>query len=529
MKIKNNSLKTFFYPLLAIFAFYVNFYYGNLGLHPIDTFTFFDTGFNITIGKHPIKDIWIISGIFGDYLQALFFKLFGFNWNSYLYHSSTLNALVSLIFFIYLKKIGLKDIESFLFAISLSILCYPVAGTPFTYIHSYLFSLISIMMFVLSVFCKKRIFFFLLPVSMFISFLSMQLPSGIINIILIISFLIFYINSKKEIQIIYYFLLGTFFSLLLFIFYLLYLEIPFKDFLIQYVLFPLALGSERIASTNEAFESAKLINKLNFKSIILDFKFIHLFLFSHLFLIFFQKKFYKKNREFLIIDLTIIISSFAFIFHQLITANQIFIFSQIPFVSALLYLRMTRIFKDKNFIKFFFTFVLLLFTSKYHLEFNEKRKFMDLHNVDFNNYIQASNLDNKFNNLKWITPEYKDEPLNEIKYLKEAIKLLKTEKKEKMIITHYQFFSLILNEDLNILNRWYYPDNTFPWSPNHLYYEEYKKFFNNKIKKEKIEVIFIVMSSSDAYLKKYLEYLNSNCTYKKVNELTTFFYLKNCM
>ena len=30
-------------------------------------------------------------------------------------------------------------------------------------------------------------------------------------------------------------------------------------------------------------------------------------------------------------------------------ANQIFIFSQIPFVSALLYLRMTRIFKDKNF------------------------------------------------------------------------------------------------------------------------------------------------------------------------------------
>ena len=37
------------------------------------------------------------------------------------------------------------------------------------------------------------------------------------------------------------------------------------------------------------------------------------------------------------------------------------------------------------------------------------------------------------------------------------------------------------------------------------------------------------MSYSDAYLKKYLEYLNSNCTYKKVNELTTFFYLKNCM
>ena len=98
MKIKNNTYKIFFYPLLVVFAFYINFYYANLGLHPIDTFTFFDSGFNITIGEHPIKDSWIISGIIGDYLQALFFKLFGLNWNSYIYHSSFLkihNILVS--------------------------------------------------------------------------------------------------------------------------------------------------------------------------------------------------------------------------------------------------------------------------------------------------------------------------------------------------------------------------------------------------------------------------------------------------
>ena len=106
MKIKNNTLKTFFYPLLAIFAFYINFYYGNLGLHPIDTFTFFDTGFNITIGEHPIKDTWVISGVIGDYLQALFFKIFGFNWNSYIYHSSILNALVAIIFFFFAPYIN---------------------------------------------------------------------------------------------------------------------------------------------------------------------------------------------------------------------------------------------------------------------------------------------------------------------------------------------------------------------------------------------------------------------------------------
>ena len=235
MKIKNNTLKTFFYPLLAIFAFYINFYYGNLGLHPIDTFTFFDTGFNITIGEHPIKDTWVISGIIGDYLQALFFKIFGLNWNSYIYHSSILNALVAIIFFFYLKKLGLNDLESFLFAISLSILCYPVVGTPFTYLHSYTFSIISIIIFLLGVISKKNIFFFILPFSMFVAFLSMQLPSGIINIILIISLFIFFIISKKNIIIIYHFLAGFSLSILLFIFYLIYVEILLKDFSTDFV------------------------------------------------------------------------------------------------------------------------------------------------------------------------------------------------------------------------------------------------------------------------------------------------------
>ena len=62
------------YILLALFAFYINYHFSNIGLFPIDTFSFFDSGYLITQGYHPVKDFWIISGIFGDYTQALFFR-----------------------------------------------------------------------------------------------------------------------------------------------------------------------------------------------------------------------------------------------------------------------------------------------------------------------------------------------------------------------------------------------------------------------------------------------------------------------
>ena len=68
---------------LIIFSFFIPFYYGNKGIFPIDTLGFFDSSYNILLGRHPIKDFWIFSGVFVDYLQALFFKIFGLSWSSY--------------------------------------------------------------------------------------------------------------------------------------------------------------------------------------------------------------------------------------------------------------------------------------------------------------------------------------------------------------------------------------------------------------------------------------------------------------
>ena len=61
-----------------------------------------------------------------------------------------------------------------------------------------------------------------------------------------------------------------------------------------------------------------------------------------------------------------------------------------------------------------------------------------------------------------------------------------------MLITHYQFFFLILNQNLNIPNRWYFPNNTFPSSYENKYYEHYIKKFKEKIINRGIDTIYIL-------------------------------------
>ena len=93
-----NSLLLFF---LIIFSFFIPFYYGNKGIFPVDTLGFFDSSYNILLGRHPIKDFWIFSGIFVDYSQALFFKIFGLHWSSYVIHSAFINSCITIFFFIF--------------------------------------------------------------------------------------------------------------------------------------------------------------------------------------------------------------------------------------------------------------------------------------------------------------------------------------------------------------------------------------------------------------------------------------------
>ena len=426
------------YLLLAVFSFYINYYFANIGLYPIDTFTFFDSGYLILQNYHPIKDYWVISGILVDYLQALFFLIFGLNWNSYIIHSSVLNSFISLFFFYFMNIYNKNLLINLILSISFALLCYPVAGTFLLSTLIYIY-LASILIFYLAVDNNNKKLWFYCQFYVHVLF-SMQLPAGLINIILIIFSILYFLKIDKKNLI--YFLYGTFFSLTILIFYFHILKINFNDFLTQIILFPLDIGGGRISGSEEAFASANFFKRLTLRGTLGHFKFINLFIFINLFVII--KIFIEEKKIFLskriILDLVIFFSALSFIFHQIITANQTFIFSLIPFLCGLTIIQVKKLNIINNFIiKLLFVCVIIFASFKYYFEYNDKRKFMDLQNVDLTKSEKAKQISKKFKNLNWIT--------RLLAKIQEEINLLKSYRNNKSddeeniaLITHYQFF-----------------------------------------------------------------------------------------
>jgi len=526
MKKTIQSYKILLLILLSFFSFFINYYYGNIGVFPIDTFAFFDTGYNILIDRHPFRDIWITSGFLVDYIQAAFFAIFGLQWSSAVIHASIINLLVSTLFYLILIKHGLNFFLSFFYSISLSILCYTVSATPFAYVHSYAISLVSILIFTLAIKNQSNLSWFFLPVFMVLSFLCMQTPSAYINVVLIF-FSIYYFFLNFNLKNILYFALGSVLILFFLIFFLIFFEIPLINFIQQYLLFPITIGENRIAGNDMAHIS--LAGRFTFRNVVGHFKFINFFLILIIFLTFinYSKKF--KNfltKEEVIINVTLFFTGIAFIFHQLITSNQTFIFSMIPFLAAFSHITLSKIYSKKKIFNLLIIFLVTFTTIKYHGVYNMKRKFMDLQNVDLKTSIDASLIDSKLKNLKWITPSFPLDPRKEIDLIKQTIEVLKQDKRNKMMITEYQFFSLILEENLNIPNRWYTHDNNSYPLKNHKYYKFYKDHITNLIKKNNVEVIYI---TGDSKIKNFQIYLDNICfTEEEINEISKMHELKKC-
>jgi len=81
---------------LFFFSIIINQYYGNRGAFPLDSFHFFDSGYRIQNGDVPFIDYWLVKGVLLDYIQAIFFYIFGLNWQSYVLHASSINALITI-------------------------------------------------------------------------------------------------------------------------------------------------------------------------------------------------------------------------------------------------------------------------------------------------------------------------------------------------------------------------------------------------------------------------------------------------
>jgi len=151
--------KVLYLLILFFFSTSINQYYGNLGVCPIDSFWFFNSGYDVLNGHYPFKDYWTIAGPFITYTQALLFKIFGVSWFSYVLHASIFNFLISISTFYTLYKLKLNIHYCFFYALLVSILAYPSAGTPFVDHHASIISIISVFCFILALKTNSKIFY----------------------------------------------------------------------------------------------------------------------------------------------------------------------------------------------------------------------------------------------------------------------------------------------------------------------------------------------------------------------------------
>ena len=163
----------------------------------MDSFHFFDSGYRVLNGDVPFIDYWLVKGPLLDYIQAVFFYIFGINWQSYVLHASLINALITISTFFVLKNFKLKTTYCFLYSLLFSILAYPSSGTPFIDHHSAFFSLLGIYSLLLAINNQRKLYWMIMPIFLGLAFLSKQVPAA--YIILSVGFILFFysINIKE--------------------------------------------------------------------------------------------------------------------------------------------------------------------------------------------------------------------------------------------------------------------------------------------------------------------------------------------
>ena len=512
---KKNFLDTnsFYLLILGLFSFFIYFYFSKLGSFPIDTFLHYDSAFRILKGEYPIKDFWVITGLTVDLIQTFFFKIFGVTWISYTLHSSLFNVIISVYVYYFFLYLDIKKVKAFIISISFATLSYPISGTPFVDLHATFFLFIATLLIIKNLSTKKTYKWFLIIFLFFLSFFSKQVPvayAAIVYSIILIGYFLKSENIAAILNIIFSIIVILIFIFILFSIY----EIDLRSFFIQYLDYPRTIGQSR-------FSSIAIYGVLN------KFKFLIIPLIFLLIINFKKIKNKKKNlfseeiiSLFLISMLTLIL-----IFHQIMTKNQIYIYFLIPILFGFIEIEIIKSkMKFKKIFSILVIFTLILITFKYHVRYNENRKFHELTKNKLENTLKANNIHKSLSGLKWKNPFFTDETIKEVLILNQAQKKLNSFNGEIMLISNYLFLDSITSKKMNYPNRTFTVDGTIVPLPGNQYYKNYKSFLIQKIKENKIKNI-LFFKHENISQKLIFDYINENCFDKKSDD-QIFYILK---
>ena len=510
--LSNNYLYLF---LIITISLSLTYYTGFRGVFPIDSFLIFNSGYNVTNNIHPFKDYWSITGPALDYLQAIFFLILGVNWHSYVFHAAIINTLFSITIFYLFKSFNLNQFFSTIFALSVGILAYPSIGTPFVDHHATILCTLSISFAILGFRKNNSKLWFISSLLIVLAFFSKQVPSAYILIFLILILFIRYFFIHKDKSALYFFS-GLLIGLLLFFIISLLFKIPLKNFLIQYILYPLSIGESRFDNLN-----------IDLKNTIFQFKYIYLTLLP-LFITLFalkKKKLQKKHKHDLLIVFIILCKVSIFIYSQLLTKNQVLIFYLIPWCLGFSYYFLSKYY-NKSYNNYIVIFFLVIATVKYHVRFNVEKKFMELSTANFDISINGSYLDESLKDLNWISPRFITNPSLELSLLKQTKSVIEKDGKNKIIITNYQILPMITKNFNFAPNKWF-DDLSEPGKKNE-YFETYQNFFYDSLKTQNIKNIYLVGGEKKLIAFKKIFDKKDCLILKKINQITTKIIIESC-
>ena len=487
--------------LLCIFSFFVNYHYGFIGINPMDNTVLYNGGYKVLNGYIPFSDYWLVTGPLLDYLNAFFFSINGVSWKTFIIHSSTFNLLIAISSYFLFTNLNLPKKYSLFYSALISLLFYPVVGTPFVDHHSTFFLMIAFYLFITAINKKNNQYFLLIPFIFCLSFLSKQTPAayGLIAIIPLIFIYCLY-EKKSFVKIMLFLSAGTLISFLFIFIFFYFSGINYSNFYDQYILYAGSIGEFRYSNI-----------KFSIINILTEYKYLNIFiLILSIALIKFWLKKTKEIKAILII-LASILFSLVLIFHQYYTSNQNYIFFLIPFLCAIIHIFYSKIF-DKNYILIASILLCIFSVTKYHLRFNEHRKFNELEKIDLSKALKVDQLSNQLKGLKWITYIHPENPEKEIRNLKKVMEILSNDSSKKTLITDYQFLASILDIHDNSPNQWHHPSVSFPLKGDE-YFEKYKFFFIKSLKNNKIDFIYETIEKKENTITELI--LDKECINKK--------------
>ena len=105
---------------------------------PSDNTVLYNGGYKVLNGYIPFNDYWLVTGPLLDYLNAFpfFFLVFLGKVIFFIHH---LNLILATSSFYLFQSLKLSSLYSLVYSLMISILFYPVVGTPFVDHHSTFF------------------------------------------------------------------------------------------------------------------------------------------------------------------------------------------------------------------------------------------------------------------------------------------------------------------------------------------------------------------------------------------------------